>query len=81
MLFQYLGFLKMPPITISNNVAIGDNSVILPGVVIESNLHVGAGSVVTKNLESGYIYTGNPARKKKKLSSKPPETDIFFLKK
>jgi maltose O-acetyltransferase len=78
--FQYQGFLKMPPIVIASNVAIGDNSVILPGVTIEKDVHVGAGSVVTRSLESGYYYVGNPARRKKTLPDKPPKGEIFDLK-
>lgn len=77
--FQYQGFLKMPPIVIESNVAIGDNSVIMPGVTIKRNVHVGAGSVVTKNLESGYFYVGIPARKKKALPRKPTDDQIFQL--
>lgn len=46
---------------IMNNVRIGSNSTILP-VYIHDNITVGAGSVVTKNLEVPGIYAGNPAR-------------------
>ena len=38
------------PITIGDNVWIGGNSVILPGVTIGSNVVIGAGSVVTKDI-------------------------------
>ena len=51
------------PITIGNNCWIGGNVTILPGVTIHDNVVVGAGSVVTKDLESGGIYVGNPAKK------------------
>ena len=47
--------------TIGNNVTIGSNSTILP-VKISSNIVVGAGSVVTKNLSIKGIYAGNPAK-------------------
>ena len=40
------------PITIGNNCWIGGNVTILPGVTIHDNVVVGAGSVVTKDLES-----------------------------
>lgn len=50
-------------IIIGNNVWVGANSVILPGITIGDNVIIGAGSVVTKSLEEGYIYAGNPARK------------------
>jgi acetyltransferase-like isoleucine patch superfamily enzyme len=50
------------PITIGNNVFIGSDCIILPGVNIGDNVIVGAGSVITKNLESGYVYAGVPAK-------------------
>lgn len=55
------------PITIGNNVYVGINSTILPGVVIGDNVIVGAGSIVTKSLESNYVYAGIPAKKIKTI--------------
>ena len=49
---------------VMDNVKIGSNSTILP-VKIESNVVIGAGSVVSKNCKKNFIYFGNPARKKK----------------
>lgn len=49
-------------ITIRNNVYIGNNALILPGVTIGNNVIVGAGSVVTKSIPDGMIAAGNPAR-------------------
>src|SRR5438128_330233 len=49
-------------VKIGNNVFIGVNSVILPGVIIEDNVIVAAGSVVTKSIPSGCIVGGNPAK-------------------
>lgn len=50
------------PITIGDNVYIGNNVIILPGVQIGSNVIVGAGSVITKNIPDNVIIAGNPAR-------------------
>jgi acetyltransferase-like isoleucine patch superfamily enzyme len=50
------------PIEIGNNVFIGVNSIIMPGVKIEDKVIVAAGSVVTKSLPSGVIVGGNPAK-------------------
>ena len=47
---------------ISSNVSIGSNSTILP-VNICSNVVIGAGSVVTKNITLPGKYAGNPAKK------------------
>lgn len=54
-------------IKIGNNVWIGANSIILPGVVVEDNVVIAAGTVVTKSLDSGYIYGGVPAKLIKKI--------------
>lgn len=50
------------PITIGNNVWIGGNTVILPGVTIGDNVIIGAGSVVTKSIPDNMIAAGNPCR-------------------
>ena len=50
------------PIHIGNNVWIGANSVILPGVNIGDNSVIGAGSIVTKDIPSNVIAVGNPCR-------------------
>ena len=50
------------PITVGDDVWFGANVTVLPGVTIESNTVVGAGSVVTKDIPSGVIAVGNPCR-------------------
>jgi acetyltransferase-like isoleucine patch superfamily enzyme len=47
--------------TIGNNVSIGSNSTLLP-VKIVDNVVIGAGSVVTKDINIPGIYFGNPAK-------------------
>lgn len=49
-------------IVIKNNVFIGLNSIILPGVTIGSNVIIGAGSIVTKSIPDNTIVAGNPAK-------------------
>lgn len=49
-------------VTIGNNVWIGGNAVICPGVTIGDNCVIGAGSVVTKDIPAWSIAAGNPAR-------------------
>ena len=57
-------------IKIGSDIWIGARVTILSGVKIEDRVVIGAGSVVTKNLESGYVYAGVPAKKIKKLDLK-----------
>ena len=52
---------KWKSTTIGNHVSIGSNATILP-VTICDHVVIGAGSVVTKNIEKPGIYAGNPAR-------------------
>lgn len=47
---------------IGNNVSIGTNATILP-VNICDNVVIGAGAVVTKDIETPGVYVGNPAKK------------------
>jgi maltose O-acetyltransferase len=49
-------------ITIGNNVWIGGDAVILPGVKIGDDVVIGAGSVVTKDVPHHVVVAGNPAR-------------------
>ena len=49
-------------VTIGDNVWIGGNTVIVPGVHIGSNTVIGAGSVVTKDIPDWVIAAGNPCR-------------------
>lgn len=46
---------------INDNVSVGSNSTILP-VSICKNVVIGAGSVVTKDIEISGVYAGNPAK-------------------
>jgi acetyltransferase-like isoleucine patch superfamily enzyme len=51
---------------VGDHVSIGTNSTILP-VTICSNVVIGAGSVVTKDITVPGVYAGNPARLLRKL--------------
>lgn len=50
------------PVTIGDNVWIGGNSVIFPGVTIGNNVTIGAGSVVTKDIPDDVLAYGNPCQ-------------------
>ena len=55
------------PIKVGNNVWIGGNVVVLPGVTIGDNVVIGAGSIVNKDIPSNSIAVGNPCKVIKKL--------------
>lgn len=55
-------------VTIGDNVWIGGDTVILPGVHIGSNTVIGAGSVVTKDIPDWVIAAGNPCRVIRKIT-------------
>lgn len=50
------------PVIIGDNVWIGGNSVIFPGVTIGNNVTIGAGSVVTKDIPRNVLAYGNPCK-------------------
>lgn len=50
------------PIRIGNNVFIGNNVILLPNVTIGDNVVIGAGAVVTKDVPSGHVAAGIPAK-------------------
>jgi acetyltransferase-like isoleucine patch superfamily enzyme len=58
---------KDKPIIIEENVWIGANAVILPGVKIGKNSIIGAGAIVTKDVPPNVVVAGNPAKIIKKL--------------
>lgn len=60
-------------VTIGDNVWIGGNSVIVPGVHIGSNTVIGAGSVVTKDIPGWVIAAGNPCRVIRKITEEDKE--------
>lgn len=49
-------------IKIGNNVHIGMNSIIMPGVTIGNNVIIGCGAVVTKDIGDNEIWAGIPAK-------------------
>ncbi|CAI3312099.1 chorismate mutase [Enterococcus cecorum] len=68
------GYENGAPITIGDNVWIGGNSVILPGVTLGDNVVVGSGSVVTKSFPDNVVIAGNPAKILKEIPKKVEES-------
>lgn len=61
LLIQYREY-RVQKTIIGNDVFLGANAVILPGVNIGDGAIVGAGSVVTKDVEKNTVVAGNPAK-------------------
>lgn len=64
------------PIKVGNNVWIGGNVCVMPGVTIGDNVVIGGGSVVTKDIPSGVVAVGNPCKPVKEIPEStfvPPE--------
>ena len=57
-----IGYEYGSPVTIGDNVWVGGNTVINPGVTIGDNVVIGSGSVVTKDIPDHVIAAGNPCR-------------------
>ncbi|KAA1181932.1 sugar O-acetyltransferase [Paenibacillus sp. B2(2019)] len=55
------------PVIIGDNVWIGSNATILPGVKIGDNSVVAAGAVVTKDVPANTVVAGVPAKELKKI--------------
>ena len=53
---------EVEPVVIGNDVWIGARVIILPGVHIGDGCVIGAGSVVTKDVEEYTVVAGNPAK-------------------
>jgi maltose O-acetyltransferase len=56
------GWEQALPVTIADGVWLGAGVLVRPGVSIGENTVVGAGSVVTRDLPTGVVAYGNPAR-------------------
>lgn len=56
--------------TVGDRVLIGIGAIVNDGVTVEDDVMIGAGAVVPprKNLESGFVYVGNPAKQLRPLS-------------
>lgn len=56
------------PVKIGDNVWIGGNTVIFPGITIGNNVTIGAGSIVTKDIPDNVLAYGNPCEVKKEIN-------------
>lgn len=59
---DYEAHVETGPIMIGNDVWLGMNVVVMPGIRIGNNVAVGANSVVTRDIPSNMIAAGNPCK-------------------
>ncbi len=89
---QFLGYTKVGRVTVGNNVFVGADSVILPGVKIGDDVIIGANSTVTHDIPSGSVAAGSPAKvictlsdylekEKKRMEASPVFGEEYTLRK
>ncbi len=61
------------PITIGDNVWLGANVIVLPGVTIGENSVIGAGSVVTKDIPANVVAFGSPCKVYREINERDEE--------
>lgn len=61
-LCKHLGYARIGRVIIGNNVFVGAESVILPNVTIGDNVIIGANSTVSRDIPSGMVAAGSPAK-------------------
>jgi len=59
---QKLGYTRLGRVKIGSRVFVGAGSIILPSVTIGDDVVIGAGNVVARDVPSGVVAAGNPAR-------------------
>ena len=65
------GGVRVAPVTIGDNVWIGRQAIVLPGVTIGRDAVVAAGAVVTRDVPPGVLVAGNPATVVRELRTAP----------
>lgn len=89
---QFLGYTKIGRVNIGDNVFIGAESVILPGVTIGDNVIIGANSTVVHDIPDNSVVAGSPAKiictlaeylskEKKRMEYSPCYGDEYTLRK
>lgn len=89
---QFLNYTKVGRVTIGNNVFIGAESVILPGVTVGNNVIIGANSTVTHDIPDNSVAIGSPAKvistldvyldkERERMSKSPCYGEEFTLRK
>jgi maltose O-acetyltransferase len=88
---RFVGYSRVGRVVIGNDVFIGADAIILPGISIGNNVVIGAGSIVTSNIPDDSVVAGVPARvigscsvfvkKNKMLLEESPRYDTYWVQK
>jgi acetyltransferase-like isoleucine patch superfamily enzyme len=65
---EYPGLNRFGKIKVGNNVFIGINAIIMPGVTIGNNVVIAAGAIVTRDVPDNTVVAGIPARQMNTIS-------------
>lgn len=87
----FLGYVRVGNVKIGNDVFIGAESVVLPGVTIGNRCIIGANSTVTRDIPDGSVAVGSPAivisdidsflnREEERISTSVKYDDSFTLR-
>lgn len=68
------------PITVGDNVWFGGGVRVIPGVTIGSNVVIGAGSVVTKDIPDNVVAAGNPCRVIRPITKEDQKREMVWKK-
>ncbi len=88
----YINYTKIGRVTIGNNVFIGAETVIMPGVNIGNNVVIGANSTVTHDVPDNSVFAGCPAgficsldayleKERKRMENSPVFGEEYTLRK
>ena len=75
---QYTGVTNAD-VVLGKHVIVGSGSIILPSVILEEGVAIGALSLVTKNCDAFAIYAGNPAKRIKERKRHLLELEKVFI--
>ena len=91
---KFLGYSKVAPVTIGNNVFIGYGCIVLPGVTIGNNVIIGAGTIVSKDVPDNVVVVRGSdttyrvlstfeeyIEKQRSRMEKLPVSDVLFTEK
>ena len=76
---KYLNVTSVGAVTIDDNVFVGFNSTILPGVHIGANAIIAAGSLVNRDVKAGTVVGGVPAKQIKTIDAFLEQQQVKLL--